>query len=195
MFDAHATGPIEPLSDRQVLDLVRNGRCEAFRLIVDRYEGAVASTVIAMLGPGSDADEVGQEAFVRFFASLGTFRGDASVKTYLTRIAINLAIDAIHRRRRGLRRFISRDDPDAAVIDPAADGARDVEARERSALVRQAIRRLAPNHRAVVVLRMLEGHSTRETAALLGVPEGTVLSRLARALDALKPLLSPLVHP
>src|SRR5215208_2860325 len=71
-----------------------------FRALVERHESAIARTVTAMLGPGDDADDVGQETFVRFFHALPRFRGDADVRTYLTRIAVNLSCDALERRKR-----------------------------------------------------------------------------------------------
>ena len=65
------------------------------------------------------------------------------------------------------------------------------ESREAKEVVQNAIQQLNPTHRAAVVLRMIDGYSTKETAEILGIPSGTVLSRLARAMDALKPLLEP----
>lgn len=165
-------------------------------MLVERYEGPVAATVIGMLGPGGDADDVGQEVFLRFYRALDDFRGDAALKTYLTRIAINLSLNAIKRRNRWLGRFVSRDREadEAPLVEPAMDGARDHEARDTTALVRRGLRSLRPEHRAVVVLRMIEGHSTRETAEILDLPQGTVMSRLKRATDALRETLRPLME-
>ena len=184
-------------SDRRSRDLdlvrrARDGDDSAFREIVETYEGAVAATVIGMLGPGGTADDVGQEVFVRLWRSLHQFRGDAALKTYLTRIAINLSLNELKRRKRFLERFISRDrdEDDAPLIEPAADGEEHVSRRDTRSVVQAAIRRLKPDHRAVVVLRMIEGHDTNATAEILGVRPGTVMSRLSRAMLALKPLLS-----
>ncbi len=170
----------------------RDGDERAFREIVETYEGAVAATVIGMLGPGGTADDVGQEVFVRFWRSLGNFRGDAALKTYLTRIAINLSLNELKRRKRFLDRFISRDreGDDAPLIEPATDGTATVDRRDTRASVQAAVRRLKPEHRAVVVLRMIEGHDTNTTAEMLDVRPGTVMSRLSRAMQALKPLLA-----
>ena len=77
--------------------------------------------------------------------------------------------------------------------EPVHDVREEIGARERAELVRGAIRTLKPDHRAVVVLRMIEGYSTRETAQILGLPVGTVTSRLSRALDKLETVLGPLV--
>ncbi len=90
---------------------------------------------------------------------------------------------------------MSRDDDDVAVVEPFRDGEGEIEGRERAELVHRAIGLLKPEHRAVVVLRMLEGYSTRETAEMLSVPQGTVMSRLSRALERLEGLLGPQLGP
>ncbi|HEX7051855.1 MAG TPA: sigma-70 family RNA polymerase sigma factor [Longimicrobiales bacterium] len=180
--------------DRHLLARARAGDEEAFRLLVERYEPVVASTVIGMLGPGDEADDVGQETFIRFYRSLDRFRGEASLATYLRRIAMNLSLNALERRRRWLRRFVSRDRVAAPLPEPGEDGEAVIEARERQALVRAALDRLGPKHRPVVVLRMIDGCSTRETAEILGIPEGTVLSRLARALERIERDLEPYIR-
>lgn len=152
----------------------------------------MAATVIGMLGPGGTADDVGQEVFVRLWKSLGRFRGEARLKTYLTRIAINLSLNELKRRKRFIDRFISRDraEDEAPLLEPAADGEEAVDRGDTARVVQTAIRRLKPEHRAVVVLRMIEGHDTNAAAEILGVPPGTVMSRLSRAMQALKPLLA-----
>ena len=183
--------PAAPPTDEALLDRARQGDAEAFQRLVERYEGKVAATVVGMLGPGPDADDVGQETFIRFYRALGRFRGDSSLGTYLTRIAINESLKALKRRQTWRQRFFSRDD-EAAPPEPIAEGEAPMREQERKDAVQQALQRLSPAHRAVVVLRLLEGYSTRETAALLGLPEGTVMSRLSRALEKLAPLLEPL---
>src|SRR4249920_891748 len=95
-----------PTSDADLMALARSGDDRAFAVLVERYEGAVAAVVIGMLGAGDDADDVGQETFIRFYRSLGSFRGESSTKTWLQRIAINLSLNALKRRKRGLSRFL-----------------------------------------------------------------------------------------
>lgn len=179
-------------TDGQLLRRAASGDERAFRALVDRHEPAVARVVTAMLGPGDDADDVGQETFVRLFRTAERFRGDAQLRTYLTRIAMNCCCDVLERRRRqaGWLRLSGGDD--AAPIQLAApETGETVEEAERNAALRQAVESLDAKHKAVVVLRVLDEHSTRETAALLGIPEGTVMSRLARALHKLKVTLGP----
>jgi RNA polymerase sigma-70 factor (ECF subfamily) len=189
----------EPASDSELIANARAGDDRAFAVLVDRYERAVAATVIGMLGPGDDADDVGQETFIRFHRALGSFRGESSLKTYLVHIAMNLSLNAIGRRRRSVLRFVSRDsetddgDPLVDLPEPRLGPDGDVDTKELQLLVRAAVRRLGEKHRAVVVLRLFHEYSTKEAADILGVPEGTVLSRLSRAMKELESLLRPYV--
>jgi RNA polymerase sigma-70 factor (ECF subfamily) len=190
----------EPATDVELIDRARSGDDRAFAALVDRYERAVAATVVGMLGPGDDADDVGQETFIRFHRALGSFRGESSLKTYLVHIAMNLSLNALKRRRRSVLRFVSRDHQSDVADDlvdlpePGVGPEGDVDTKELQLLVRAAVRRLGEKHRAVVVLRLFHDCSTKETAEILGVPEGTVLSRLSRAMRELESLLRPYVR-
>lgn len=180
-------------TDVQLLRRAREGDPEAFRALVVRFEPVVASVVIGVLGPGDDADDVGQETFIRFHGALAQYRGDASVATYLRRIAMNLSLNALKSRRRRSLRLVSRDQDGTALDEPPA-AAYDAERTERIAMVRDAVRQLGEKQRSVVVLRLLDGLSTMETAEILQLPPGTVMSRLARGLADLKRLLTPYTH-
>ena len=167
-------------TDADLVARAAAGDERAFRDLVDRHGPAISGTVTRMLGRGPDVDDVVQETFVRFHGALGRFRGDASLSTYLTRIAINESNRLLTRRQRRLGRSAPADD----APEPVAPGHADDWATTET--VRRALDGLSPKHRAVVVLRLIEGRSTRETAQALGVPEGTVLSRLSRALSQLE---------
>jgi RNA polymerase sigma-70 factor (ECF subfamily) len=184
-----------PPTDQALLERARAGDQRAFQSLVERYEGKVAATVIGMLGHTPEADDVGQETFIRLYQSLDKFRGEASLGTYVTRIAINQSLKALKRRQTWRQRFLSRDAAETPLAEPAVPAGQQVDARERAALVHAALQRLTPEHRAVVVLRMLEGYSTNGTADLLGIPPGTVMSRLSRGLDKLEHLLGPVLGP
>lgn len=183
----------DPAEDSALLNRARAGDPAAFRTLVERYQGVVAGVVIGMLGPGDDADDVGQETFVRFHAALHRFRGDAALATYLCRIAMNLSLNALKRRRRSRSRFVSRDQAMGPLPEPAV-AAYDAEGAERRDVVRAAVAELPEKHRSVVVLRLLDGLSTHEAAEVLKVPDGTVMSRLARAMDELERRLAPYVR-
>tara|TARA_B100000674_G_scaffold477396_1_gene473035 strand:- start:425 stop:1003 length:579 start_codon:yes stop_codon:yes gene_type:complete len=173
-------------TDVECIARTKTGDGQAFRQLVERYEGQVAATVVGMLGSGAEAEDVGQEVFIRFYESLDKFRGDSAVGTYLTRIAINLSLNAVERRKRMRWRFWSRDEAEDPPEYVGVDGREERSRQEQSESVHAALQQLDPAFRAVVVLRMLEGYSTKETADLLDVAEGTVLSRLSRAIKKLE---------
>ncbi len=179
-------------TDDQLLQRAREGDTQAFRYLVERYDRAVAGTVIGMLGRGQEAEDAGQETFILFYRALHSYRDEASLKTYLTRIAINQSLKALKRRQTWKQRFQLRSDL-TPLPEPFVEGGDIINQQERIRLVHQALDQLTPQHRAVVVLRMLEGYSTREAAKLLGIPQGTVMSRLSRAMASLQSILNPLL--
>jgi len=137
-----------------------------------------------MLGRCDEVDEIGQQVFIRFYEALPKFRGDSSVKTYLTRIAINLSLNELKRRKRRFTLF-------RPVEDAAEIRSNDAEPHSDMALIEQALARLSPDARDVVVLRLVNGYSTEETAEMLAIPVGTVLSRLSIARKKLRDWLAP----
>lgn len=175
------------MSDEEIIAEVRKGNHSAFRELIDRYESRVAATVIGMLGPGAEAEDVGQETFIRLYRSIDQFRGESSLATYLTRIAINLSLNAIKRRRRFHRLFFL---PDERTLQSYEDEETPEYGDER-VFVHKALQKMEPKFRSVIVLRLLDGYSTAETARILQIPQGTVLSRLARAQQKLKNILTP----
>ncbi len=179
------------LEDRELVGKARNGDKAAFSMLVRKYEQTVAGVVIGMLGPGEDAEDVGQNVFIRFYKAIDDFRGESSLGTYLTRIAINLSLNELKRQQRRNMFFI-KTSPGSPEYDIKDEQDRQDEYDTRQA-VQQALPQLDPKFRSVVVLRMLQGYSTKETAQILKLPPGTVLSRLARAQDKLKDLLKYLI--
>lgn len=182
-----------PVDDAALVARAQEGDRKAFRELVERHQQGVAITVVSMIGKSGDVDDVVQDVFLKCYQTLGRFRGDASFATYVKKIAINKSLDVLRRRKRFFGRFLSRDDDTTYLAERASDVREELEARERAELVHAAINRLPPKHRAVVVLRMIEGYSTEETAQILGLAYGTVLSRLSRAQQKLKDLLAPLL--
>jgi RNA polymerase sigma-70 factor (ECF subfamily) len=174
------------LTDEDLLKDAREGDNRAFKELVRRYEPAVAATVIGMLGNCAEAEDVGQETFIRFYRALGSFRGESSVRTYLTRIAINLSLNEIKRRKRK-RLLFSR--KSVEEFHDIADPKTRTEEAVDPEIVQRAVQALDDDFRAVVVLRLIDGYSTAETAEILGIPLGTVLSRLSRAQRKLREAL------
>ena len=144
--------------------------------------------MIGMLGLCTEAEDIGQETFIRFYKSLDTFRGESSISTYLTRIAINLSLNDIKRRQRR-RKHISNNTNEGLNNIPEKTVSKNK--RETKELVQLAIQKLDPKFRSVLVLRLILGYTSQETAKLMKLPVGTVLSRLARAQMKLKDILSP----
>lgn len=176
-------------NEEKLLQQAKDGSQEALMTLIRKYEPQVAATVIGMLGHGPEAEDVGQETFIRFYRSLHRFRGESSLGTYLTRIAINLSLNQIKRRRQVRARFHT-DTSDK--IDNYPDLDRFTDRDEAKKLIQKGLQSLEPKFRSVLVLRLIDGFSTSETSRILKLPVGTVLSRLARGQQKLRDILAPL---
>lgn len=176
------------MTDEKLIQAFRTGSENAFTELVRRYESRVAATVIGMLGKCPEAEDVGQETFIRFYNGLKKFRGDSSVGTYLTRIAINLSLNELKRRKRKRMLFLQR--PPEDKIDISNTETQNTYTGEKE-IIQSALQKLEPKFRSVIVLRLMDGYSVKETAEILNIPTGTVLSRLSRAQMKLKNILSP----
>lgn len=187
-----ATNRLLSLDDATLVRMTLDGDSQSYGEIISRYERMVARTVKGMLGDIQQADDIGQETFIRLYNSLSEFRGDAKLGTYIQRIAINLSLNEIKKKGR-IRSLFYQSDSDNTMVEadpPATDSERSADIRE---IVGYALTRLSPEFRSVVTLRMLNGYSTKETAEILELPLGTVLSRLSRAKDQLKEILEKLI--
>ncbi len=180
--------------DTSLIAKARQGDKAAFGQLVQKYEKLVATTVASMLGRGEDAEDVGQQVFIRFYDAMHDFRGEAQLSTYLTRIAINLSLNEIKRRKRKNSLFFSRRSPEQEKEFDIVDQQNHQADYDTKEAVNKALQRLDPKFRAVVVLRMMQGYTSEETAKILKLPLGTVLSRLSRAQDKLKKILTHLLH-
>ncbi len=182
-------GRVIEKTDAQLLREAREESGDSFNELVRRYESRVAATVVGMLGRCPEADDVGQETFIRFYKAMHDFRGDAELGTYLTRIAINLSLNELKRRKRRFQVFPKSTDS----VHDMTDDSINPDAGDTKTVINKALQKLEPDFRSVIVLRLVQGYSTKESAAMLNIPEGTVLSRLARAQLKLKKILEPLM--
>jgi len=178
------------MDDAHILTEIRNGNDAIFKDLINRYESLVSATIIGMIGNCPEAEDIGQEVFIRFFKARHNFRGDSAIGTYLTRIAINLSLNEIKRRSRRSHLFFHSDNE----IGDIEDNNFSPESDENREIIQRAIQELTSKFRSVIVLRLIDGYSTEETANILKVPIGTVLSRLARAQKKLKEILSPMLE-
>ena len=170
-------------------DLVRaaqGGDQAAFTELVRRYQRAVYRVGWALTRNASDADDLAQETFVRAYQAIGRFRVGEPIYPWLARIATNLAFSLFRRRKR------RPETPLEPLLDAGQqwgvedDPAEKVAASERDRLLHEAFAELKPDHQAVLALRVVEEQSYEAIAATLGVPVGTVMSRLSRARAELK---------
>ncbi|MFH1195213.1 MAG: sigma-70 family RNA polymerase sigma factor [bacterium] len=177
-------------NDWELIEQTRAGDKYAYSELVRRYKSKVAATVFGMIGKCDEAEDIGQEVFIRFYNAINNFRGESAVGTYLCRIAINLSLNEIKRKK--VRNFLSFDkmlEDDAEIPDKGNLELFD----EKGEIIRNAIAKLSAKYRSVIVLRLIEQYSTEETAKILELPVGTVLSRLARAQAQLKKYLQPYI--
>lgn len=172
--------------DMDLMLRARAGERVAFKILVEKHEGKIAGIVRGMMGNSPEAEDIGQEVFIRFFKSMDAFMGESSLGTYLGRIAINLSLNALKRQKIQKARFIS------STEIPQLGSTEEEKRQEAKEIVGQALALLEPEFRTVLVLRMLEGYSTKETAEMLDLPQGTILSRLSRAQKKLKLILEKL---
>ncbi len=183
----------ESYNATEEIDLVNSalkGDKNAFGEIVGRYRKMVARTVKGMLGDTVYAEDIGQEVFIKLYHSLSDFRGESKLSTYIQRIAVNLTLNEIKRRKRFFSMFSQKGNNEMYEFEVPDQDTQ--ERREASELVNKALQAMDPKFRIIVTMRMLQGYSTKETAEILGLPLGTVLSRLSRGQEQLKNILKKL---
>jgi RNA polymerase sigma-70 factor, ECF subfamily len=171
------------IDDRSLIDACRAGKTEAYGVLVRRYQDRLYPTVLRLTGCAEDAQDLLQETFLRAYQKLGRFHGESSFYTWIYRIAVNIALSG-RRKRRPTARLDERSsgEPSSPTADPReTDPSLPVERAERDRIIQDALNSLAPDHRAVVVLKEFDGLHYEEIGAILGIPVGTVRSRLHRA--------------
>lgn len=163
--------------------LASRGDRHAFGELVCRYREGMVNVVYRMCGDAALAEEAAQEAFLKAWQNLMRYDPRFAFRSWIYRIAINTALDALRRERPSV-------DIDAMAIPEPSDGPEaSYEVKERAARVRQAVLELPVGSRMVLVLREYEGLSYREIADALDVPLGTVMSRLSYARRHLREVL------
>jgi len=170
--------------DRQIVDAVLGGDRDAFRLLVERESAMVMRACQRILGSTTDAQDAAQEAFVRAYQSLATYRGDGPFGAWVRRIAVRVAV-----ARLAMDGALSLDDDRTRASAWAPSDGDPVghllDSEERAALT-DAIARLPADQRQVVMLRFYGDRSVEDIARLTDRPVGTVKSRLSRGIATLR---------
>ncbi len=180
------------LSDADVVRRVRAGETALFEVLVRRHDQRVYRTVRSILRDEDEAEDAMQQAWLQAYLHLAEFEGTAAFSTWLVRIAANEALQSLRRRSR-LAPVPEAGEED--TMDPRAENPEDRAAdREAARLLERAVDRLPPHYRTVFMLREVEGLSTAETAAALGIGEEAAKVRLHRARALLRGALSDAVN-
>lgn len=188
----------ESESDRALVERVQHGDRQAFDLLVRKYQHKLVSVVSRYIGDWSECQDVAQEAFIRAWRAIGSFRGDAQFYTWLYRIAINTAKNhLVAQGRRPPADDVEIGDAvqyeGAGRLHEAATPERELMRQEIEQTVFATVQGLPEELRAAITLREVDGLSYEEIAEAMGCPIGTVRSRIFRAREAIEAELRPLL--
>jgi RNA polymerase sigma-70 factor (ECF subfamily) len=187
----------EANEDDALVERARAGDRAAFQALFQKYHRRVYSVALGVVKRPEDAMDVVQDAFIKVHKHLATFQGASSFYTWLYRIVMNLGIDHVRRTRKvvewGDDVPLDQAAGDGTLVPKVADAnpARTLVRRELSDKIRQALDTLPEYHRAVILLREVEGMSYEEIAEVLDVPKGTIMSRLFHARRKMQDQLQP----
>jgi RNA polymerase sigma-70 factor, ECF subfamily len=186
--------------DLTLVKRVRGGDQRAFKLLVERYQRKVYAVALGMLKDKEEAMDVSQEAFVKVYKYLDHFKGDASFYTWLYRITVNICIDIIRKRAGAGGEAVEFDETmpmDVSEANIGALGSRLGTNPQKSALrrelaekIQEALAAVPEKHRAILLLREVEGMSYEDLSRTLDIPKGTVMSRLFHARAKVQKILS-----
>jgi RNA polymerase sigma-70 factor (ECF subfamily) len=186
-------------TDQQLVERVQAGDKAAFNLLVLKYQQRVLKLVSRFVNDAAEAEDVAQEAFLKAYRALASFRGDSAFYTWLYRIAINTAKNAlVSSRRRPVDFDLDLQDPEQydrqAKLKEADTPEGVLLTEEIRTVVERAMEQLPEDLRTAIVLRELEGLSYEEIAEAMDCPVGTVRSRIFRAREAIDKKLKPLLE-
>lgn len=183
----------QTVDDYQLVEAFRGGDEKAFEELVRRYQRQVANIIYLTLGNRDEVEDLSQEVFIRVYRSLAKYERDASLYSWIYRIAVNLCIDEI--RRKKIKRTLSLEFFSEGKLEEekknksqasAADG---ILGKEKNQIIRDALQKLSPVHRTVLVLREYEDLTYEQIAKTLRISRQAVKSRIFRAREELRELL------
>jgi RNA polymerase sigma-70 factor (ECF subfamily) len=183
--------------ERKLVEDARRGDAQAFRALVERYQRRAYTVALGIVHDADEARDICQEAFLKVFRNLAGFEGEAQFFTWLYRIVMNLCIDHLRKRRGEKLEFdethAHEDAGDDAGIAPRRlgfDPARALADKELRAQLDRALAQLSPAHRAVLIMREVDGLSYKEMADIMECSIGTIMSRLFHARKKMQAMLT-----
>jgi len=180
------------LADQELVAKIVAGDKQAFAQIIDRFSSRIYRLAYRMCGSAMDAEDLTQEIFLAIYRSLPSFRGDSALSTWVYRVAMNHCVDFQRRHR---PETLSLDEQLVVVTNRWCDNPQEALSKEElGRQIEEALARLAPHHREVVILHELHGLTYAEVAKVLQIPVGTVKSRLSNAFRQLRELLRDYVE-
>ena len=183
----------ESLSDHSLIEATKNGDEDAFSVIISRYRSPITNYLYRFLNDYEEAVDLAQETFVRVYFAIDRYHTDYAFSTYIYRIATNLAISEIRKRKRrtilsltGLFQSDAEDNTEFQPTDEKPLPDKDLIDDEQGRVIAKAIATLPPKYRVPVILRDIEGKTYEEIASILELGLGTTKSRISRARALLK---------
>lgn len=181
------------LTENELIKKCKKGDREAFNRLFEIYQSQVVNIAYGMLSDREDAYDASQEVFVRVYKNIGSFKEEASFNTWLYRIIANVCSDILRKRQKNSKVIsisnMSDEENDMELPDDAPTPEENMELTERQRIVKNAISQLRDEYRIVITMCDIEDMSYDAIANMLGVPKGTVKSRINRARNALKKIL------
>jgi RNA polymerase sigma-70 factor, ECF subfamily len=177
------------IDDAPLIDRTLRGDSIAFGELVEKYQHRLFQAIVHVVGAREDAEDVVQESFVQAYFKLKSFQRKSAFFTWLYRIAFNLAMTWRRKQKPKLSLDAAHDDQGLEVTDLSPTADQQLLQAERATLVQAALQELLEEHRAILVLREIEGLEYETIAEILGIPGGTVRSRLHRARLQLREIL------
>ncbi len=181
------------MTDSELITNAAGGDDSAFEQLVKIYEKRVYTIAFRMTGNPDDAFDISQEAFLRVYRSIGSFKGDSKFSTWLYRIVSNLCIDYSRKSKKisTVPLVVTRDEDEDEVDIPDTrfDPDKELDRRELARNIEQALSKLSNEHREILLLREIEGLSYEEISEVTALEAGTVKSRIFRARQKLREAL------
>lgn len=165
---------------------LKNGDSIAFHKLVDAYQDMVYNTALGIVQQSDDADDITQETFIKAFEKIESFREDASLKSWLYRITVNLSLDHLRKKKSFLGFLSGNKAPHTDFEHPGVQ----LDKKEEAMLLFRAIEKLPPNQKAAIVLQHLEHLPVAEIAAILNISTPATASLLSRAKENLRTYLT-----